>query len=204
MKVQHLSTSGAHCKWYLIVCVEAAVPLCCAICVSTSHQYGLEGDKFLSHAPVFTYSFSAFRILLPGSNLSAQTISSPKPPYLSDARKSEVGEFAYTECRAPQRFWKLFLRRVVQPPGFPTHNIKPKERAQQRVFLHIRGQHLGTLFAGGDRCLGSRVRVPPQQLGRGGTDSSLLREEQPMSVVPCLMEAPLAPAAQHQPLPMPL
>lgn len=127
------------------------MPLCCAICGSTSHQYGLEGDKFLSHAPVFTYSFSAFRILLPGSNLSAQTISSPKPPYLSDARKSEVGEFAYTECRAPQRFWKLFLRRVVQPPGFSTHNIKAKERAQQRVFVHIRGQHLGTLFAGGDK-----------------------------------------------------
>lgn len=146
MKVQRLSTSGAHCKWYLIVCVEAAVPLCCAICASTSHQYGLEGGKFLSHTPVFTYSFSAFRILLPGSNLSAQTISSPKPPYLSDARQSEAGESAYTECRAPQRFWKLFLRRVVQPPGFPTRNIKPKERAQQRVFLHIRGQHLGTFL----------------------------------------------------------
>lgn len=168
MKVQRLSTSGAHCKWYLIICVEAAVPLCCAICVSTSHQYGLEGDKFLSHAPVFTYSFSAFRILLPGSSLSAQTISFPKPLCLGDARQSEAGEFAYTKCRAPQRFWKLFLRRVVQPAVFPTRNINPKERTQQRVFLHIRGQHLGTLFARGNegvRAAGSVM--PPQQLGRG-------------------------------------
>lgn len=36
-------------------------------------------------------------------------------------------------------------------PNTQHKDIKPKERAQQRVFVHIRGQHLGTLFAGGDK-----------------------------------------------------
>lgn len=31
-------------------------------------------------------------------------------------------------------------------PNTQHKDIKPKERAQQRVFLHIRGQHLGTFL----------------------------------------------------------
>lgn len=78
MKAQRLSTSGARCKCWGIICLEvysgAEVALCSVICVSTYHYCGPKGDEFLLHAPLFMYSFSTFRILLLDSDLFAQII----------------------------------------------------------------------------------------------------------------------------------